>query len=330
MFKRVGLRAVLGAAGAIAAAALVSACGGGGDPVEKFAPTRIVAFGDETSVMEDDAGDRNGRKYSVNYATAASAPATTPVRDCTLLPMWIQTLASYYGLVVPQCNTANAATSVNLQAQPGAKAAAVQTQVDAFLSAGNTFTSKTLVTVLAGQNDVFEQFDLVKAGTATEAQAIAVVEAAGAAVAGQVNRIADAGGKVLVSTIPDLGLTPLGRASATDSALLTLLSSRFNSRLRVNLINDGHRIGLLLLDEAVQSVAKGTAANSTDISCDAATALPNCSTLTLTTTTTATMTVLPTASNVTVWLWSDNKHLGAYGHATLGGLAVARASGNPF
>lgn len=329
MFKHVAWRAALGAAGALVVAAVVSACGGG-DPVEKFVPTRLVAFGDETSVMEDDAGDRNGRKYSVNAATAASAPATTPVRDCAAFPIWIQTLASAYGLVVPQCNKTNVATAVTIQAQPNTKAAAVQTQIDAFLAAGNTFTSKTLVTVLAGQNDVFEQFDLVKAGTATEAQAIAAVEAAGTALAGQVNRIAELGGKVLISTIPDVGLTPLGRASTTDSALLTTLTSRFNSRLRINIINDGHRIGLLLLDEAVQSIAKGSAANSTDIACAVTAVLPDCSTLTLTTTTTTTMPTAPTATTVGVWLWSDNKHLGVYGHATLGGLAVARADGNPF
>ena len=65
----------------------------------------------------------------------------------------------------------------------------------------------------------------------------------------QVTRIATSGAKVLLSTVPDLGLTPFGlaeRAANTDtdrSALLTRLTARFNAKMRATIPNDGRMIG---------------------------------------------------------------------------------------
>lgn len=341
MFRGVRLHAaVRHAAVWITAAVLLTACGGGGEQVARFVPTRLIAFGDETSVMVD-SGDHNGRKYSVNYATAASAPGDPEVLDCAQLPIWIQSLASGYGLVLPQCNTAAAAPSATIQAQPGAFAADVTAQIDAFLAAGEGFNGKDLVTVLAGQNDVLREYELIKAGTVTEAQAIDTLEAAGTALAGQVNRIGQAGGKVLISTIPDMGLTPYAVAEGTDAQTqLSLLSARFNSRLRVGLINDGRMIGLVLLDEIVQREVKiainqrkdEREASSLIMHADPAcsVAVPTCSLTTLNTTLTDTMPVAPTALTIGKWLWSDDAHIGVPVHSALGSAALARARNNPF
>ena len=341
MFRGDGLRAtVLRTAGAALAAVLLSSCGGG-EQVQKFLPTRIIAFGDEASVIENIAGDPddpngvNGRKYSVNYKADAST-----ARDCKASAIWIKILASNYGLVFPNCNPDAVAAPASrilaipdaTAADPSAAAADVKKQIDDFLAAGGSFSEKDLVTVLAGQHDILNQYEAVKAGTTTQDQAIAVLEAAGAALAGQVNRIAGAGGKVLISTVPDLGLTPFARAEETTTvgreALLSLLTDRFNSKLRVNLLNDGRKIGLLLTHEMVQSISKVSSLNWTDAAC--AIAVPDCTTLTLATTPTTTMPTLPTPSTVGGWLWSDPTHLGVGGHSNLGSLAVVRATGNPF
>ncbi len=85
-------RAVVGA-GVLAVAALLASCGGGSQ-VETFHPSRVIAFGDEFSVINP-----NGSKYTVNALAAGS----TTQFDCGSNPIWIQMLAVSYGLVFPQC-----------------------------------------------------------------------------------------------------------------------------------------------------------------------------------------------------------------------------------
>jgi hypothetical protein len=329
MFSAEGLRSTVLRAALLLTAVLLNACGGG-EQVQKFQPARLIAFGDETSVIENVSGDAddpngvNGRKYSVNYKADAAT-----VRDCAAFPIWTQRIAASYGLVFAQCNPTAVATPTGvIRAVPNAKSGDVKTQVDNFLLA-SSFTGTDLVTVLAGEHDVLEQYAAVKAGTSTEAQATGVLEQAGTDLAGQVNRIAELGGKVLISTIPDVGLTPFAIAEGTtNAALLTRLTGRFNSKLRVNLTNDGRMIGLLLTDEMVQALVKGGALATKDAAC--AVDVPLCTTLTLATTTTTTMPTLPTLSTVSNWLWSDATHLGVAGHSALGSMAVSRATGNPF
>jgi outer membrane lipase/esterase len=324
-----GLRAAMRATGLALTAALLASCGGG-QQVEKFQPTRIVAFGDENSVIENVAGDaddpagRNGRKYAVNYKANAST-----ARDCTILPIWNQSLATSYGLTFPQCNPSGGTATGLIYAQPNATATAVQTQIDSFLAVpGNGFSNRDLVTVMAGTNDVLAQYANVNSGTPL-ADAVAAVEAAGTALAAQVNRIGQAGGRVIVSTIYDLGISPYGVAQGTGKAVLTQLTTRFNVKLRSGLLNDGHLIGLVLFDESLRSiVVNGVGVNVSDPSC--AGTVPACDTTTLTTAVTPTMVTPPTPATVTSWLWADNRHLGPYGQTTLGSLAETRATGNPF
>jgi outer membrane lipase/esterase len=330
-FKGDGMRAAaMRVLGVLLSAVVLASCGGG-QQVERFVPTRVLAFGDENSVIDA----TTHMKWTVNY----QADSSTPV-DCKLNPIWIQLLASAYSLVFPECNTA--ATPVvspasRIEAQASARSADVKTQIDNFLlSADGGFAGKDLVTILAGQNDILDQYALIKAGSSTEAQAIAVLEQAGTALAGQVNRVGTAGGKALISTVPDMGLTPFAiaeeSASAGSAAQLTRLTARFNSKLRVGLINDGHMIGLLLTDELVQALvnSKATITNVTDAACATTAALPDCTTLTLSTLVTTTQPTPPTKDTLGAWLWADDKHLSPAGHAQLGSLASSRAQNNPF
>ena len=77
----------------------------------------------------------------------------------------------------PECNPSAITTTSHIYAANGGKVADVKTQIDTFIAAGPV-TSDTLVTILAGQNDILEQYALVKAGTVTEAQAQATIEQA--------------------------------------------------------------------------------------------------------------------------------------------------------
>lgn len=312
-------------------AALLASCGGG-QQVERFVPTRLLAFGDENSVING-----NGSKFTVNGVVDVTA-APPGTMNCALNPIWVQILASAYGLAFPQCPGTALAPASQILAQPAATAADVTTQIDSFL-AGDRFTDTDLVTVLAGQNDILAQYQLVKALSMTEAQASAVLEQLGANLAAQVNRIALAGGKVVISTVPDLGLTPFAIVEGADNAaLLTRLSFSFNKKLRLGIINDGHMIGLLLTDEMVQSIVRSvqlgqtsTYVDVTRVACNP-TVVPlvqNCTALTLVDYTLAGgVPAIP--ATATGWLWADATHLSAGGHASLGSAAATRATGNPF
>jgi len=312
-----GMTRSLRAAGGVLAAALIVAACGGGSSRETFTPTRLIAFGDESSVITSD-----GHKYSVN---ALKTDGTT--YDCAGNSIWVQYLATAYRLVFAECNP-DAATDTKalMRAAVGAKVADLVAQVDAHLAV-DAFTGKDLVTVLVGTNDIVEQYQTFPAQG--EDAIKTTLAARGAAVAGQINRIANAGGKVLAITVPDVGLTPFAlaeKAAHTDvdrAALLQRLSAAFNEALRLNLLNDGTKIGLVIEDELIQAyVGAGTTvfANVTEHACDpVAGPLPDCTTSTLV-----------TNASATTWLWASDLQMSPGAHARLGSAALSRAQNNPF
>jgi hypothetical protein len=302
---RSGLRRV---ALAMTTALLLASCGGG-DQVEPFVPTRILAFGDEYSVIDG----QTGAKYTINFQ--ADAMSAT---DCTQLPIWTQVLASHYGLPFPACKGTATTTSSLILAQPDADVATVVQQIDNFLSNGQDhFSATDLVTVMAGLHDILALQGKITA-TYTQANAEADARVAGAALAAQVNRIAEAGGKVIIATVPRVGYTPQGRANA---AALNAITDQFNEALRLNLINDGRRIGLVLADQNIRTVVEAATINVTD---------PACNDPTPSNVTSCTSLTLVTGATAITHLWADNLHLSPVGHANIGSLAVARATRNPF
>ena len=310
-------------------AALLAACGGG-QQVETFRANRVLAFGDETSVINTD-----GTKYSVNAVQVADNTKL----DCSGNPIWIQNVVAVYGLVFPECNLLPVAAPVSrIYATAGARVAGIGPQVDRHIASGG-FTEKDMVTMLAGANDILDQY--AQYPGVTEVQLTINVEQAGADLATQVNRIANLGAKVLLATTPDMSYTPFALAEETANpgraALLSRLSERFNAKLRANIMNDGRKIGLIKLDEYVKSVAKarlvgaGIFVNTTLAACLPSAPLPTCTTKTLGTDAAAVPTpATPTVADGITWLWADATHLSAGGHVSLGSLAVTRALNNPF
>jgi lysophospholipase L1-like esterase len=317
------------ACAAIAAATLVAACGGSSGPTQTFHASRVIAFGDESSLLVD-SGDHNARKYSVN--------ATVSVLDqtvvCALNPLWIQGVANIYGLVFPECNNGSppvAAPVSRIRAALGARSADLGAQIDA-QQAESPLGAGDMTTVMVGKNDILALYAQYPA--VSEDELVASAEAAGAETGRQVNRITDLGANVLLSTIVDMGVTPFAvqeRAAHADTnraALLTHLSSRYNAAMRATIVNDGRKIGLVLLDEFVSAVAAvpGTSGftNATDPVCDLSKSqLTPPSSLDCTA-----QTLVPLGSGT--YLWADNLHLSATGQSSLGSLAVSRAQNNPF
>ena len=300
----------------VLATALLASCGGGSQ-TSTFTASRVIAFGDESSVI-----NANGSKYTINALASSSSTAF----DCTTSPLWIQSLAAIYGLTFPQCPSLVADPTSRIYATPGARVVDLSTQIDQQILNGG-FVSTDMVTVLIGANDVIDQFTQYPA--ISEDQLLANVDAAGVELANQVNRLAGLGAKVLISTIPDMGLTPYAgdrTAGSTNGnpAILSALSARFNDAMLANITNDGHKIGLMQLDQYLIAIDKATQAgitttyaNTTLAACTVA--LPNCNTNTL------------TADAVgAVWLWADDRHLSPNGQLGLASLAITRAQNNPF
>jgi outer membrane lipase/esterase len=311
-----GLVRAAACAGALASLALLSSCGGG-TATQTFFATRVIAFGDESSVINTD-----GSKYTINALQAGSTTAL----DCISSPIWVQAVANMYGLAFPQCPGATIVDATSrIYAFNGALVADLGTQIDNATNNGG-FTNLDMVTVLVGQNDVIQQFKQYP--TIGEDQLLANLDAAGTDLANQVNRIAALGPRVLVSTIPNMGLTPFAgdrSPGSTDSnpGLLTRLSARFNDALLAHLTNNGHVIGLVQLDEFMLSednlriAGAGNYNNTTDPAC--AVALPKCTTNTLV-----------AAAVGLAYLWADPLHLSQFGQRDLGSLATTRAFNNPF
>ena len=300
--------------GAVVALGLVAACGGGTSQSEPFLAQRYFAFGDDASALTP-----AGRNYAVNGL------ATDGTVNCNALPIWTQQMAAFYGFVLAECNpTARADIKARSYAAVGARVADVADQVAAQVAAGG-FRDKDISTVLVGVNDIVELHGQYPARS--EAALLADARARGERTAAIVNRLVDLGSKVVVSTIPDMGLSPWARAQKalyTDTdraALISRLSTAYNEQLGVKLRLDGRFIGLVQFDLQVQVINRSPAsfgfANITDGAC--ATALPNCTTATLV-----------TNGDANLYLWADGTRLSAGGQAQLGSLATSRANRNPF
>jgi outer membrane lipase/esterase len=323
----VGRRALAGVA--VTAGVLAASCGGG-QQVSQFHPSRIVAFGDETSLIVDLNNDGNGSKYTVN----ATVSTTDPTIACALNPIWVQSVAASYGLVFPQCNppaTAVSTPTSRIRATFGAQAADLAAQIDA-QQAESPLGAGDMVTVLVGDNDVINQY--LQYPAVSEVQLTANIQAAGAEAGRQVNRMADLGAKVLLATAIDVGGTPFAiaekaaHADTDRAALLTRLTSQFNASLRGTITNDGRRIGLILLDELISAIVKFPGldgfTDTTDAVCDLTQSkltppsILDCTSLTL----------VPNGSGA--FLWADDRHLSASAHNLFGSLAITRAQNNPF
>ena len=252
----------------------------------------------------------------------------SPVRS------WVQSVAILYGLVFPECNHGIppvVAPVSRIRAAAGARAADLAGQIDA-QQAERALGAGDLVTVMIGANDVLAAYQNFPAQT--EAQLVAQVEAEGAEVGRQVNRITNTGAKVLLATVIDLGVTPyagaerLAHLDADRAALLTRLTARFNAFMRATIVNDGRKIGLILLDELTTAIAHNPGlegfTNSVDPVCDLTKSslrppsVLDCTTLTL----------VPGGS--AAYLWADDRHLSASGHISFASLAITRAQNNPF
>jgi outer membrane lipase/esterase len=279
------------------------ACGGGTDQIEPFVPRQIILLGDETAVLTAD-----GKRYGINGRNAAGTAI-----DCSDLGIWSQLVVGNFGIALDRCNPNNVTARAITRGAPGAKAADIEAQITAQLNAGAP-SPKDLFLVMIGLNDIIERFEAgANCGDAE-------LGLRGQRVARQVNRLAAADVRTILVTVHDVGLTPYAR-SRNESARLTCLTADFNARVRVDILQDGRFIGLVLADDMTQAMTRVPSAfslsNVTDAAC--ATAAPDCTTGTLV-----------SGAAATSHLWADDRHFGPTAHANIASFAVTRARNNPF
>lgn len=415
---------------------------GGGDQVEKFRPSNIVSFGDESSAFAQEAvgsGVIQGLKYTVNelivepgadlvesgtsvgtfpsdvftvttsfpvpFPTSATPPVTAEgaasvvptnivkqtfkmdvaysqssttgtvtdalvsynyLYNCGLLDsnvaanrIWIQLLASSYGKSYSTACPLDIRIGAVTYAQPGAKVADVIAQITTNLG---TIGSKTLATVLAGQNDVIEQYDTIYPSGASTAPAEGTIQTAenelksrAVQLAGAINSIANTKARTLVLTLPDLSYSPYVQSEtnatvrASRAAVMRRLVLAFNDALfsEGGVKNDGRVIGRVKVFELIQDMAvspgsfglvdgtkavcdplklrsidTATTVTATDTSAD----LKYCNTHTLIDKPTPSSST-PTAYN---YLWAQDTWLTPAGHAAIANRAFQRADNDVF
>ncbi|MBC7666830.1 MAG: hypothetical protein H7276_24090 [Caulobacter sp.] len=319
--SRVATRAAAGLV-AIGALAALASCGGGTYQVTSFVPVRLLSFGDESSRLEG----AQGLKYSINGLTGSQI-------DCQVSPIWNQALANSYGLVFANCNP-NASNNISALdlTTVGGTVDDVVNKVAAF-QAGDTFNYNDIVTIWVGMNDVLTEYQANGSGDQTTV--LTDIKQQGATLAGVVNAIAAAGAKVVLLTIPDMSLSPYGyveaqRGDFDRAKLLSDMSTQFNLGLRTNIINDGSKIGLVLVDDIVRNATRSPGSyglislDNETYGCRDTAPLPTCTPDTL-------RNDPSTGQEATAaFMWADATHLGSVIQNQIGSQAVSRAHSNPF
>jgi phospholipase/lecithinase/hemolysin len=321
---RLASRAVAG----LAVVAALASCGGGTYQVSAFVPARILTFGDESSMLVGP----QGLKYSINGVSTE-----TQLIDCSLLPMWTQVLAASYNdpnLVYANCNREAVPNPNAVQlATIDATVDDLETQVATFRT-GDTFNNNDLVTVWVGMHDVLQAY--AENGSNDDVNALTTdMRARGIHLANIVNSIAGSGARVILLTIPDMGLSPYAaaenqRGDFDRAALLTQMSDAFNRSLRSNVINDGSKIGLVLPDDYVKAAVRNPsgfgyiAQPNVTPGCTNISPLPGCRQDELITD------ISVNSNQEQFFLWADSTHLGAAPQQNIGNQAVSRAHSNPF
>jgi outer membrane lipase/esterase len=341
---------ITAAGAALALAAGLAGCGGG-DRDEPFKPTRMINFGDEYSVVEN-----NGTRYTVNYLVTAG---TTPGYRCARNPIWTQYLAAHYGLTSPNCVDAGVTPTSLMRAAAQAKVAQVSSQIDSFISSEGGFREGDVVTVLAGANDIRAAYLLYPATPLATLRA--TVTAAGQALGAKTKTITAGKARVLLVTVPDLGLTPYAIAqngSATDAdefqsldcssdpgtnrqKVLSVLTACFNNGLRTTIENDGNKLGLVTADQLVRLIAKEPSdyslTNAVDPLCKSSVTFYPTNTCriefsddnsTVISTTYDQLNTTDPANVASYWLWAGDLWFSPIGNSKLGSAAISRTQTN--
>lgn len=350
--RRVAMRVA-----ALAAALLVTACGGGSDGGAKVAFTRLVTFGDSLS----DVGTHRVGTIAFIAGMGGGAGSWT-VNSPGGGEMWVARIAAQLGLAapcaaetglqpsaglgvtgaavtaVPGCfnyaqgsaRVTNPAgpSSVALQGAPynqttlGLIAKPVADQIAAHLTAvGGSFSATDLVTVLAGANDIFMElaFYGTALGASTPEDAVINAATAGATLGALIKTqiVAKGAKQVLVLNVPDVAGTPFAKAQSLPTQGLI--------DAMVQAFNAQLAAQLAGVPEV--RLADAYTVNRAQLTTPAAFGLTNVTDVACGANALGTTSLVCNATNLVVgdtsrWLFADDVHPTPYGHQLLAQFAA--------
>ncbi len=315
-----------------AGALLLSSCGGGGQSSQtrRFAPTRMIVFGDESSLLLPPSTPNgiDARKYTNNGFDILT---TNSVLDCNGNPLWVQQLADRYRLVFAECNPFGATPNVQMRAVAGGKVADVVAAVDAFLTStpGNKAVPTDLITMMVGTNDIVEVYNSVTTSALTQNAAAVEIKRRADVFSAQIDRLTNRSntlGRVMYSTVPDVNSTPFGLSkSPADQTLLKLLTDSFNNEMRLMVYDNGRSRGFIDASQQFRNVVDSVRRNGQPSGIINAT-VPVCTVAVLS----CTPLTLVSGATVSNYLWADDIHFSYAAHNFIGVDAVDLATSLPW
>lgn len=315
------------------ASALLASCGGG-DQEETFRPNRIIALGDENSLIVP----TTGREYTMNNVQVSTGNPNGVA--CQNSPIWVWYVAADYGLPFSECGGGTESPNALMRATLGGTVASVQAALDTVNASGSPVNGKDLVTLMVGTHDVLEIIGTNKNPSSAElASMTTLAEARGEQAGGIIQQVIGRGGKILFTSIPDLGTAPISLSAYTNggysSAALTALSSAFNKGLNTGstVANGGGRNGAVVQVYSLVSVYRNNADTYTSFTNRvAASCVTTDGTAIIEDADLVNCTWANAATDVTplFYLWSGRVQFGWYTHYLLGQEAIARIHANPL
>lgn len=255
---------------------------------------------------------------------------TRTIYDCGTPRIWVHVLARAYGRGFNGQCALDPFTGAVSYAAFGAKTDDVIAQMAA---RRGELGSGVLVTVMVGQNDILEQYAIVRASgnpSTAEAAATAELQARADRMAAAVKDVIGTGAKVVLSLTPSLNNSPKGVSGAEDGALLSRLVVAYNDRLYVRGL--GNVSGRDLVGVNPDSFTNTSTRSTSYVH---STALCDTSALTKPdgTTTSAqpsdvlfcTTANIVTGGSIGTYIWADTTHYAPLGHSLIGALAYNRA-----
>jgi outer membrane lipase/esterase len=295
---------------AIAGAALLAACGGGGSD-EKLDVGKVVSFGDSlsdlgtyavaTSIPGTGAPPFFGGRFTTNTHTGYTAASNTNTANT-----WVEWVATRVSVPItqamlgfattripcPAAATAALAQSCTAYGQGGARVSnangwkhaqgaltdPLTAQVAAHLAKFGGFAANDIVFAWTGGNDFLVQMDDLTNGRIAPATALANMQTAGTELATLLKSqvVANGATRVAAMTLPDPGVTPdyaaLVAADPATKAFLTQMTAAFNSGLTTGLSGSNVQIidASAWIADVVAHPSTYGFANVTGTSCDAA------------------------------------------------------------
>lgn len=254
------------------------------------------------------------------------------IYDCSASPIWVKSVATAFGLGFgDQTGCSSDGTGATNYAEPGHLVADVISDLQ---SRRDLMRSGVLVTVMVGQNDIVEQYELVKDAGFTNTSiesAEDVLRERGLALATAIKSVTDTGAKVILVKTPNLKRSPFAIAEGRGD-VLDRLSEALNQAVYVN--PEISRLGRSIAGVDTNQVALAnttTSGYTNEVAACEPTLLFDPADSTLVTDIDDTARVcaaftLKADINESTYVWATARHLGPGAHSYIGSVAFNRAA----